>query len=317
VAVRLHLVDGTFELFRAHHARRPDHVAPGGRDAKATVGLVVQLLGLLHDAAEAVTHVAVAFDNPIRSFRNALWPAYKTEEGVPPALLAQFDAAEAATRALGVTVWSMRDHEADDALASGAARFRDAVEQVRIVTPDKDLAQCLEGRRVVMVDRMRRRELDEEALLARRGIRPGSVPDWLALVGDDADGLPGLPGFGAKTASALLGRYVRLEDIPADPAGWPAGIRGRALLAHELAIGRDDALLFRRLATLVTDVPLAETLEDLRWGGIPRAAFERWSAEAGAGALLPTLEAWPARWDDGERADLPAHRSMNRASSGT
>jgi 5'-3' exonuclease len=309
--MRLHLVDGTFELFRAHFSRRPGHVAPGGWDAKATVGLVVQLLGLLHDAAEAVTHVAVAFDNPIRSFRNALWPAYKTEEGVPPELLAQFDAAEEAARTLGLTVWSMRELEADDALATGAARFRDQVDQVRILTPDKDLGQCLDGSRVVQVDRMRRRELDEDALRARRGIAPRSVPDWLALVGDDADGLPGLPGFGAKTASALLARYQRLEDIPADPTGWPARIRGRWLLAHDLAAGRDDALLFRRLATLVTDAPLPETLEDLRWDGIPRGAFERWCAAIGAPALLPTLEAWPARWAGGD------HRSMNRASSGT
>src|SRR5919205_4330103 len=155
--MRLHLVDGTFELFRAHFSKRPGHVAPGGREAKATVGLAVSLLGLLHDAAEAVTHVAVAFDNPIRSFRNDLWPGYKTDEGVPPELLSQFDAAEAATRALGVTVWSMREFEADDALATGADRFRDAVEQVRILTPDKDLGQCLAGRRVVQVDRIRKR----------------------------------------------------------------------------------------------------------------------------------------------------------------
>jgi 5'-3' exonuclease len=312
--MRLHLVDGTFELFRAHFARRPGHVAPGGWDAKAAVGLVMQLLGLLHDAAEAVTHVAVAFDNPIRSFRNALWPAYKTEEGVPPELLAQLDAAEDATRALGLTVWSMREFEADDALATGAARFRDEVEQVRILTPDKDLGQCLDGRRVVQVDRMRRREVDEDALRARRGIGPRSVPDWLALVGDDADGLPGLPGFGAKTASALLARYVRLEDIPADPSGWPARIRGRALLAHDLAAGRDDALLFRRLATLVTDVPLPHALDDLRWDGIPRGPFERWCDAIGARAMLPTLETWPARWADGEVRT--GQRSMNRASSG-
>src|SRR5690242_11008591 len=198
--MRVHLVDGTFELFRAHFSKRPGHVAPAGWDAKATVGLAISLLGLLHDASEAVTHVAVAFDNPIRSFRNALWPGYKTEEGVDPALLAQFDAAEAATRALGVTVWSMREHEADDALATAALRFRDGVEQVRIMTPDKDLGQCIVGRRVVLVDRIRNKDVDEEALLARRGIRPESVPDFLALVGDDADGIPGLPGFGEKTA---------------------------------------------------------------------------------------------------------------------
>ena len=294
--MRVHLVDGTFELFRAHLSKRPGHRAPSGLEAKATVGLAGSLLGLLHDAREAVTHLAVAFDNPIRSFRNDLWPGYKTEEGVPPELLAQFDAAEEATRALGVTVWSMREFEADDALATGAARFRDAVDQVRILTPDKDLGQCLSGRRVVQVDRVRHREIDEEALLARRGIRPESVPDWLALVGDDADGIPGLPGFGEKTASALLARHVHLEQVPADPARWPASIRGAAQLARALDAGRESALLYRRLATLMSDVPLPESLDDLRWRGIPRARFERWAHALGATALLAAAGTGRARW---------------------
>ena len=297
--MRVHLVDGTFELFRAHFSKRPGHLAPGGREAKATVGLVISLLGLLHDEREAVTHVAVAFDNPIRSFRNDLWLGYKTDAGVPPELLAQFDAAEAAARALGVTVWSMREFEADDALATGAARFRDSVDQVRILTPDKDLGQCLSGRRVVQVDRMRNREIDEDALLARRGIRPESVPDYLALVGDDADGIPGLAGFGEKTASALLAQHVHLEHIPREAARWPASIRGAMNLARVLDDGREAALLFRRLATLVSDVPLPESLDDLRWRGIPRARFEAWCDELGARALLPTLEARRARWADG------------------
>lgn len=291
--MRVHLVDGTFELFRAHFSKRPRHLAPAGWEAKATIGLAASLLGLLCDEGEAVTHVAVAFDNPIRSFRNDLWPGYKTEEGVPAELLAQLEAAEEASRALGVTVWSMREFEADDALATGAARFRDAVDQVRILTPDKDLGQCLSGRRVVQVDRMRNREIDEEALLARRGIRPESVPDYLALVGDDADGIPGLPGFGEKTASRLLAQHVHLEHVPADPARWPPGIRGAAQLAHELESGREAALLYRRLATLVTDVPLRESLEDLRWRGIPRGRFEPWCAEVGAPALLAPRR---ARW---------------------
>ncbi len=294
--MRVHLVDGTFELFRAHFSKRPGHLAPAGWEAKATVGLAMSLLGLLHEEREAVTHVAVAFDNPIRSFRNELWPGYKTEEGVPAELLAQFDAAEEATRALGVTVWSMREYEADDALATGAARFRDAVEQVRILTPDKDLGQCLSGREIVQVDRLRNREIDEEALLARRGIRPESIPDYLALVGDTADGIPGLRGFGEKTASALLSRHVHLEQIPLDPAHWPASIRGAPQLARELAARREAALLYRRLATLVNDVPLAESLEDLRWAGIPRARFGSWCATLGALALLPPLEARPTRW---------------------
>ena len=294
--MRLHLVDGTFELFRAHFSRRPGHLAPDGREAKATVGLAASLLALLHDEREAVTHLAVAFDNPIRSFRNALWPGYKTEEGVAPELLAQFDAAEDAVRALGVTVWSMREFEADDALATGAARFRDAVEQVRILTPDKDLGQCLAGRRVVQVDRIRGREIDEEALQTRRGIRPESVPDWLALVGDDADGIPGLPGFGEKTAARLLAEHLHLEFIPADPSRWPAEIRGAAQLALELERGREEAALYRRLATLVTDVPLAESLEDLRWRGIPRGRFERWAGALGARGLRPGAEERRTRW---------------------
>ncbi len=294
--MRLHLVDGTFELFRAHYSRRPSHVAPGGREAKATVGLAASLLALLHDERESLTHVAVAFDNPIRSFRNDLWPGYKSDEGVPPELRAQFDAAEEAARALGVRVWSMREFEADDALAAAAARFRDEVEQVRILTPDKDLGQCLAGRKVVQVDRIRNREIDEEALAARRGIRPASVPDWLALVGDDADGIPGLPGFGEKTASALLARFLRIEEIPAAHLRWPPGIRGAELLAGALASARDVALLYRRLATLRLDVPLQDSLEDLRWNGVPRERFQAWCAAVGVGPRFGASQARPTRW---------------------
>ncbi len=294
--MRVHLVDGTFELFRAHFSKRPAHRAAAGWEAKATVGLAVSLLALLNDEREGVTHIAVAFDNPIRSFRNDLWPGYKTDEGVPPELLAQFDAAEEATSALGVICWSMREFEADDALATGATRFRDAAEQVRILTPDKDLGQCLRGRRVVQVDRMRSREIDEEALRARRGIHPESVPDFLALVGDDADGIPGLPGFGEKTVSALLARYGHLEGVPRDPRQWPSSIRGAAQLSGRLESEREAALLYRRLATLVSEVPLRESLDDLRWRGIPRARFEAWCGRLGAGALLERLQARPARW---------------------
>jgi len=294
--MRLHLVDGTFELFRAHFSKRPGHRSRDGLDAKATVGLAASLLRLVHEQGEAVTHVAVAFDNPIRSFRNDLWAGYKTEEGVPPELLAQFDAAEEATRALGITVWSMRAFEADDALATASARFRDSVDQVRILTPDKDLGQCLRGRRVVQVDRIRNREVDEEALRALRGIGPESVPDFLALVGDDADGIPGVEGFGEKTASALLARHLHLEHIPGDPALWPKEIRGAPRLAGELARSREEALLYRRLATLVLDVPLAETLEELRWLGVPRARFEAWRDELGARRVLSATEAPGTRW---------------------
>src|SRR5580704_6601010 len=218
--VRLHLVDGTYELYRAHYAPRPDHRAPSGKDAKATVGIVESLLALLHDADEAVTHIAVAFDNPIRSFRNDLYLPYKSDEGVPPELRSQFDAAEDSVRAIGVTAWSMREYEADDALATGARMFRDQVEQVRILTPDKDLGQCILDDRVVQADRRQKKVTNEAAFRAERGFGPESMADFLALTGDSADGFPGLPGFGKVSASALLGVYEHLEAIPMDPQQW-------------------------------------------------------------------------------------------------
>ncbi len=288
--MRLHLVDGTFELFRAHHSKRPGHVAPGGAEAKAAVGLASSLVALLHDPREEVTHVAVAFDNPIRSFRNDLWAGYKTEEGVPPELLAQLGAAEEAARALGLTVWSMREFEADDALATAAARFRDAVDQVRILTPDKDLGQCLRGTHVVQVDWRAKTVVDEEALLRRRGVRPASVPDLLALTGDDADGIPGLPGFGEKSAAALLAEFIHLEHIPADARAWPP-VRQAPRLAATLQSHRDDALLYRRLATLRTDAPIG-TLEEVQFRGVPRDRFLDWCQALGAGDLRER----PRRW---------------------
>src|ERR1700688_3756902 len=218
--MRLHLVDGTYELYRAHYAPRPGHVAPSGLDAKATVGIVESMLALLHDADEAVSHIAVAFDNPIRSFRNGLYPPYKSDEGVPVELHAQFDAAEDAIRALGVTVWSMHEYEADDGLASGARRFRDQVDQVRILTPDKDLGQCLWGDRVVQVDRRQKKVTSEAVFRVERGFGPASMPDFLALTGDNADGIPGLAGFGKKSAGLLLGAYEKLEQIPTGPYQW-------------------------------------------------------------------------------------------------
>jgi 5'-3' exonuclease len=283
--MRLHLIDGTFELFRAHFSRRPGHRTPRGVDAKAVVGLASSLSALLHDPAEAVTHAAIAFDNPVRSFRNDLFPGYKTEEGVPLELLAQFDEAEEAARALGLVVWPMREYEADDALASAAARYRAQLEQVRILSPDKDLGQCLAGSRVVQVDRIRDRVIDEAALRTRRGIAPESVPDFLALVGDEADGIPGLAGFGERTASALLASHVHLEGIPREAARWPASVRGAAALAATLSSEWESALLYRRLATLVFTVPLAESLDDLRWPGIPTDRFEDWCGRMGADRL--------------------------------
>jgi len=292
---RLHLVDGTYELFRAHYAPRPDHRAPAGWDAKATVGVVASLLALLNEAYEAVTHIAVAFDNPIRSFRNDLFAAYKSDEGVEPALRAQFDTVEAAVRALGVVVWSMRDHEADDGLASGARKFAGEVDQVRIMSPDKDMAQCLRGDRVVHIDRRQRKLTDEATFRATRGFGPGSVPDFLALTGDTADGIPGLDGFGDKSASLLIGAYEHIEAIPALPHQWKVKPRGALNLAATLDAHREEALFYRKLATLIDDVPLAESLEDLRFRGTPRAAFEAWCDEVGA----TTIRTAPRLWREG------------------
>jgi 5'-3' exonuclease len=292
--MRLHVVDGTYELYRAHFSQRPGHEAPDGRDAKATVGLAAAMLALLHEEEEAVSHVAIAFDNPIRSIRNDWYDGYKSDEGVPPELHAQFDAAEDAARAVGMTVWRMDRYEADDALATAAARWRDEVEQVRILTPDKDLGQSVRGQRVVQVDRLRKRVIDEDEVLLRRGVLPGSIPDWLALVGDAADGFPGLPGFGEKTAAALLRIHRHLEAIPLTPASWPRTIRGADRLAVTLAERMEDALLFRKLATLIEDVPLRENLGDLAWRGVPRRAFEAWCERLGARDLRDR----PRRWAD-------------------
>jgi len=291
-AARLHLVDGTYELYRAHFAPRPEHRDPNGADRKATVGLIASLLALLSETDEAVTHLAVAFDNPIRSFRNDLFPEYKSDEGVPPELRAQFDPVEEAVRALGVTVWSMNEHEADDALASGARRFAEEVGQVRIMTPDKDLAQCLRGDRVVQVDRRQRKVTDETAFRAARGYGPASVPDFLGLTGDTADGIPGLPGFGEKGTSLLIGAYEHIEAIPDLPSRWTVKPRGALQLAATLAARREEALFYRKLATLVDTVPLAESLDELRFRGVPRARFEAWCDAVGAHTLRTT----PRRW---------------------
>jgi 5'-3' exonuclease len=292
--MRLHVVDGTYELFRAHYAPRPGHVAPSGQDMKATVGVVASLLALLHEAEEAVTHLAVAFDNPIRSFRNDLFPYYKSDEGVPPELRSQFDSVEEGVRAIGVAVWSMKEYEADDGLATGAKRFSSEVEQVRIMTPDKDLGQCLSGDRVVQIDRMRRKLTNEAAFRTLRGFGPKSMPDYLALTGDTADGIPGLPGFGEKSASMVIGAYERIENIPELAQHWKVKPRGALALATTLATHREDALLYRKLATLVDDVPMPDTLDDLCFRGVPRAKFEAWCDQLGATALRSV----PRRWAD-------------------
>jgi 5'-3' exonuclease len=271
--VRVHLVDGTFELFRAHFSPRPDHVVDG-IDLKATAGVVGSMLALLSDSEEKATHVAIAFDNPIVSFRNDLFAGYKTDEGVPPELRAQFDLVEEAMRALGIVVWSMDRWEADDALATAAVRFAPEVEQVRILTPDKDLGQVVEGSRIVQIDRIRRKLIDEDAVRTARGVPPASIPDFLGLVGDTSDGIPGIAGFGPKSAATLLARYGTIEAIPTDASAWDVKVIGAPRLAATLAASRDEALLYKKLATLVRDVPLRESLGDLEYRGTPRAAFE-------------------------------------------
>ena len=290
--MRLHLVDGTYELFRAHYSPGPSRVDPEGRDVKATVGIANMLLGLLDDDDEAVTHLAVAFDNPIESFRNELFEGYKDGSEVEAALKAQFDLAEEVVAALGVAVWSMQEYEADDALATGARAWADRVTQVRILTPDKDLGQVVEGDRIVQVDRGRRREYDEDGVVDRLGVAPASVPDHLALVGDTADGIPGLPGFGAKTSATLLGRYGHLEHIPEDPSTWDVTVRGAAKLGVTLAERRDDALLYRDLATLRTDVELPHDLDALEWRGAHEGTWPALCDRLGS----TRLRGRPSRW---------------------
>ena len=288
--MRLHVVDGTFELYRAHFSRRPDRLAADGTDIKATLGVMDSLLALFSDPREHATHIAVAFDNPIESFRNDLFADYKTGEGMEPALVAQMDLVEEAVAALGIVVWSMDRFEADDALATAANRWREAVTQVRIMTPDKDLGQMVAGSKIVQVDRIRNRVIDEDGVRARNGCDPTSIPDWLALVGDSADGIPGITGFGAKTAAKLLSVYGSIEAIPSNCDDWAVPIRGAPRLATTLKEHLDEARLYRVLATLATNVPLEENLEDLRWRGADPSLYQRISERLG------TSTPEPLRW---------------------
>jgi len=268
--MKLHLVDGTYELFRAFFGS-PPAAAPDGQETGAVRGVMRTLLALL--TTEGATHVAVAFDTVIESFRNELFAGYKTGEGIDPKLFSQFPIIEEAARALGVTVWSMIEFEADDAIGAGAARFKDQVDQVVICTPDKDMAQCVIGSKVVCLDRRRQILLDADGVVGKFGVFPESIPDWLGLVGDSADGIPGIPRWGAKSAATVLHHYRHIENIPDDPETWEIKVRGAASLAKNLAEAREDALLYRELATLRLDVPLAETLDDIRWKGADRAAL--------------------------------------------
>jgi 5'-3' exonuclease len=295
--LRLHLVDATYELFRAFFAPRPAVRSTDGRDLTATWGLVENLLAILRD--EGATHVGAATDRVIESFRNDLYPGYKTGAGVDPALLAQFPIAEAAIEALGIVLWPMVAHEADDAIATAVARWADEpdVEQILICSPDKDLAQCVRGERVVLLDRRRRITYDEPGVIAKWGVRPASIPDLLALVGDAADGYPGLPGWGSKSAAAVLSRYGSFEAIPPRASDWDVPVRGATTLAATLREQRDEALLYRTLARLRTDAPLPErSVDELRWRGAPRERWQAWCDEIG----LPRLRGRPHRWrDDG------------------
>lgn len=264
--MNIHLVDGTYELFRAFFGAPPKK-APDGREVGATLGLLNSMHALI--TKSGATHLACAFDHVITSFRNDLYPGYKTGAGVDPALLAQFPLAEEAVAALGVVVWPMVEFEADDAIASAVTRFRGkaGVEQIVVCSPDKDLAQLVSGDAVVCWDRRREIIYNDAAVFEKYGVRPASIPDYLALVGDSADGYPGVPGWGAKSAATVLARYEHLEAIPKDPAQLGLGAARGQRLAESLAADAEEVLLFRRLSTLRHDVPLHENVKELEWRG--------------------------------------------------
>jgi len=286
---RVHLIDGTYELFRTWFGAPPAEVA--GREVGASRALLRSLAALLRSGQ--VTHAACAFDHVIESFRNDLFPGYKTGDGLDPALVGQFPLAEEVSAALGLATWPMIEFEADDGLATAAHALASApdVEQVVIASPDKDLTQCVRGDRVVVWDRLRGTVLDEAGVIAKFGVAPASIPDYLALVGDDADGIPGLPRWGARSASTVLARWRHLEAIPDDEAAWEVPVRGRAALGEILRARRSDALLYRRLATLRTDATAETgppTLDALAWRGVDAAALA---------ALAPVLGIDPASLD--------------------
>jgi 5'-3' exonuclease len=291
--VELHLVDATYELFRAHFAPRPPVLGRAGRPLSGVAGLVEQLLYLLRE--EGATHVGCATDRVIVSFRNDLFAGYKTDAGMPPELLDQFPIAERAIEALGLVLWPMVEFEADDAIAAAVARFGDMAEVDRILvcTPDKDLAQCVRGSRVVLWDRRRRIVYDADGVRLKWGVEPASIPDWLALVGDAADGYPGLPGWGARSAATILSRYGAIEDIPRDVAAWDVPVRGAPLLAATLRERLGEVLLYRTLARLRTDAPIAQTRPDeLHWLGTPQATWQAFCDDLG----LDRLRSRPHRW---------------------
>lgn len=288
---KVYLVDGTYELFRSYFGA-PKATTAAGIEVGATRGIIRSLFALLREPG--VTHVACAFDHVIESFRNDLFAGYKTSAGVPDDLMAQFPLAERAAHALGIVVWPMVEFEADDAIAAGAERWRDApgVEQVVLCTPDKDMAQCVRDDTVVCLDRRQRKYMNDAGVIEKFGVPPASIPDWLALVGDAADGYPGVPRWGAKSASALLAKYGHLESIPDRESEWHVSVRGAAALGASLREHRDEAYLYRRLATLRVDVPLAEQLEDLRWSGARREELTTLCREIEDVEFLERVSAW-------------------------
>ena len=288
--MEVYLVDGTYELFRAYFAL-PNLEAPDGRPVGAVRGLVQSLLSLLRD--NQVTHIGCAFDSVIRSFRNDMFSGYKTGEGTPDDLLAQFPVAERAVAALGIRVWPMVEFEADDAIATAVAQLRGdlAVQRITICSPDKDLSQLVEGERVVCLDRRKGEIIDASGVTAKFGVPPASIPDLLALTGDTADGIPGLPRWGAKSSAAILASYGRLEDIPIT-GPWEARVRGASALQGILAEEFDNALLYRDLATLRFDVPITAGLQDLQWHGVRRGEFESLCADLGFGRLGSAPNKW-------------------------
>jgi len=288
--MKVHLIDGTYELFRAHFGAPPKK-SLSGQEVGATLGLVRSLLMLLQ--TEGVTHVAVAFDHVIESFRNKMYAGYKTSEGVDPIILNQFDIAEKAVAALGVPVWSMVKFEADDAIATATARFKKekSVEQVIICSVDKDLTQMVDGKKVICWDRRREILLDEKGVVEKFGVKPESIPDYLALVGDSADGYPGVKGWGAASTSAVLAKYKHIELIPKDPKKLPFSLGRATTLSGNLQQNYKDALLFRELSTLRQDVPLKESLQDLEWKGATEK-FKRVCVELREGRIVERVKKW-------------------------
>jgi len=288
--MKIHLVDGTYELFRSFYGPPPKK-SPDGREVGATIGLLRSLLLLINDTG--ATHIGCAFDHVVESFRNDLYAGYKTGEGIDPDLFSQFPLAEEAITQLGIVAWPMVEFEADDALATAAIRFKDdpAVEQVVICSPDKDLAQLVSREHIVCWDRRREIVYDEAAVIEKYGVPPTSIPDYLALVGDSADGIPGIPGWGAKSSATMLSKFRHIEDIPTDIEQWDMTPGRARKLAENLAAHKDEAGLYRELTSLRTDVPLKETLADLEWRGA-QDGFKDFCVQLGANDIPERVSRW-------------------------